>query len=178
MMGRSHFASGAVVGLALSAVAPMPDGLVPWVVGTAAVSSLVPDLDHPSGRAANALPPVTWVLCWAVRHVSVRMTGVAHRGGSHSAVFAAGWGVLFAAALAFWVPVLSTLWLGMAAAVGCLVGVLGDVLTVNGCAHVLWPSRRRVVWPEVLRFRTGGPAELVVFGALVVAGCLLLPAVA
>jgi len=74
-------------------------------------------------------------------------------------------------------------WLGIAVGAGCLVHCLGDALTESGCP-VLWPLPiRGETWyeirpPRLVRFRTGGPAELgLVWPVCVVAGVLLLPGV-
>ncbi|GAA1335754.1 metal-dependent hydrolase [Saccharothrix algeriensis] len=74
-------------------------------------------------------------------------------------------------------------WLGWAVGVGCVVHCLGDALTLSGCPF-LWPIPiRGETWyeirpPRLLRFRTGGPGELlVVWPVCVVAGVLLLPGV-
>ena len=74
-------------------------------------------------------------------------------------------------------------WLGVAVGTGCLVHDLGDALTESGCP-VLWPLPiAGETWyelrpPRLVRFRTGGPGELlVVWPVCVVAAVLLLPGV-
>lgn len=73
-------------------------------------------------------------------------------------------------------------WVGVAMALGCFVHCLGDSLTLSGCPW-LWPLPiAGETWyelrpPRLLRFRTGGGVEQVVFGLTVVAGVLLLPGV-
>jgi hypothetical protein len=74
-------------------------------------------------------------------------------------------------------------WVGLAAAVGCLVHDLGDSLTSAGCPILFPLPIRGETWyelrpPRPIRFRTDGPAErLLVFPALLVAAVLLLPGI-
>lgn len=74
-------------------------------------------------------------------------------------------------------------WVGVAVALGCFVHCLGDSLTLSGCPW-LWPVpiAGETWWeirpPRLVRFRTGGAVEQVVFGLTVVAGVVLLPGVA
>lgn len=171
--------SGVVTGLAICAVAPVPAQLVPVVVVVSAYSALASDLDHPSAPAARALGPVSWAACWATRHLSARTTGTAHRGLSHSLVFALAWGLSVAALFAIWLPVQTVLWVGLSAALGCATHIAGDCLTMSGCQYVLWPSRVQARWlaPPLLRFRTGGKGERRAFWLLVVSGVWLLSVV-
>lgn len=176
MLGRSHLVSGVMAGLAICAVAPVPGGLVPVVVGVAAYSALVPDVDHPAAPVARVLGPVSWGLCWTVRNLSAHLTGTAHRGLSHSVVFALAWGVFVGGLFGVWTPAPVAVWIGAGAALGCFTHILGDVLTVTGCKYVLWPSPVQVRIPRAVRFRTGGPAERVVVFAFMVVAVVLLPA--
>lgn len=170
MMGRSHMICGVVAGLAASAVLPVPPELAPLVVLVAAYSALVPDADHWSAPAAHCLPPISWATCWLIRTVSVRTTGTAHRGFSHSLAFAAGWAVLLGGVSVVWLPVSSATWIAAAAMLGCLAHLAGDIPTLSGCDHVLWPYRVRVPWPPLLRFRVGGPAEARVVAGVIAVG--------
>lgn len=176
-MGRSHLTSGVVSGLAVCAVVDVPPVLIPVVVGVSAYSALAPDADHYSAPAANILGPVSWVLCWLIRYVSARTTGVKHRGISHSMLFAIAWAAVVGCTAAVWLPGQVASWMAAAALVGCLTHIAGDVLTVSGCQHVLWPSTRQVAMPSLLRFRTGGTGERRVVRVLIGVGVLLLPAV-
>lgn len=175
MMGRSHLLSGAVTGLAVAAATDPPPALVPLLVAVAAYSALTPDLDHPAAPAARCLGPLSWMLCWTVRWLSAHTTGRAHRGLSHSLVFAAAWAGLVGVTTAATLSVPAALWLTAAAFLGCVTHIVGDMLTLSGCQYVLWPSRVQVGIPYRLRFRTGSPREQLVFGALVVGAVLLLP---
>lgn len=176
-MGRSHLISGVVSGLAVCAVVDVPAVMLPVFVAVSAYSALTPDLDHPAAPAARVLGPISWGLCWLVRNVSARTTGATHRGITHSVVFALVWGVLVGLAAVAAFPVQVALWLSAAAFLGCLTHIAGDVLTLSGCQHVLWPSAVQVSMPRLVRFRTGGTGERFVVGALIVGGVLLVPAV-
>lgn len=178
MMGRSHAATGAVAALAAAAVLDLPPAAVPVLAAVGLLSAYMPDVDHPSATAARVLPPLSWGVCWAVRALSVRVVGVAHRGLSHSVLAALVWGVLVGAGMAFWLVPLAAVCTGAFGTAGYAAGVLGDVPTKQSLRYVLWPSRVQVRWPHWLRFRTGGPFEQWLFRALVLSGVLLLPAVA
>lgn len=174
MMGRTHFASGVVAALGVAAATDLPAASVPVMVAACALSAYMPDVDHHSSTAGRLLPPVRW----AVRSLSVRTVGIAHRGLSHSLLAAITWGVLAGVLSAFWLVPLAAFWVGVFAAAGYLSGVLGDVPTIQSLQYVLWPSRVQVRWPVWLRFRTNGPFERFVFLVLVAVGILLVPAVA
>lgn len=177
MTGRTHAATGAVAALGAAAVLDLPPSAVLVLAVVGLVSAYVPDVDHPSAVAARALPPFSWLVCWAVRALSVRVVGVAHRGITHSVLAAVVWGVLVGACTAFWVVPVAAVCTGVFGTVGYLAGVLGDVPTRTGLRYVLWPVRVQVRWPHWLRFRTGGTAERWVFRGLLVVGVLLLPSV-
>ncbi|ANY05338.1 metal-dependent hydrolase [Pseudonocardia sp. HH130630-07] len=171
-MGRTHALSGAVLGLAVCVVVPPPPVLVPVVVGVCALAAFAPDLDHPSSTASRALGPVTWVLCRVIRWLSRSLTGVSHRGLSHSPVFAAAVGLLAWWGTGFLLPGSTADWTGVAAGAGCGAGAIGDELTSRGNRFAFWPLAR-VRWPDVLRFRTGGTGEKIVVILLGVAGVAL-----
>lgn len=177
MMGRTHALSGLVAAMGVVAGFDLSPTAAPILAAVGVLSAYGPDVDHPNSTAAKCLPPVSTVLCAGVRAVSVRVVGIKHRGATHTAVFAAGWGVLIGALSAQWLVPVAAVWVGVFAAVGWLSGVLGDVPTRQSLKYVLWPSTRQVVWPRWLRFTTGRAGEQWVFRVLVVAGALLLPAV-
>lgn len=172
-MGRTHAATAAVAGLAVAATADLAVTAVPVLAGVGWLSGYVPDVDHPGSWAGRLLPPA----CWAVRAVSVRTVGLAHRGLTHSLFAALVWGLSAGALSALWLLPLAAAWTGAFAFVGYMAGVLGDVPTKQSLQHVLWPSRVQVRWPYWLRFRTGGHVERWIFRGLVLSGVLLLPAV-
>ncbi|MEX5631530.1 metal-dependent hydrolase [Parafrankia sp. FMc2] len=99
-MGQTHVLSGAVVWLAAAPVLSREELLGTYAVPlsssqliagavVAAGAALLPDIDHPSGRIANTLGPVTKTLC---RWVSRAAGG--HRQATHSLLFAVAMGVL------------------------------------------------------------------------------------
>lgn len=177
MMGRSHAATGAVAALAAAAALDLPPAAVPVLAVVGLASAYMPDIDHPSATASNVLPPISWGVCVAVRALSVRTVGIAHRGLSHTVLAAIVWGVLVGVLSAFWLVPLAAVCTGAFGTAGYLAGVLGDVPTKQSLRYVLWPSRVQVRWPRWLRFRTGGRFEHWVFRGLVLSGALLVPAV-
>jgi membrane-bound metal-dependent hydrolase YbcI (DUF457 family) len=77
----------------------------------------------------------------------------------------------------------TTGWLGLAVALGCLVHMLGDMLTLSGCP-ALWPVPlggerwREITTPRALSFRTGGAFErLLVEPLCLVAAIAALPGI-
>ena len=126
MLGRSHAFSGAVgwVGVCAAGTAfgvEVGPATVLVGAGVAAGFALLPDLDHPGSTVARTLGPVTAgvsrVVSWVADWVQDRTCGccrdvdsVAHRAGTHTAVFAVAvgalvslagwrWGLPFAAVL-------------------------------------------------------------------------------
>lgn len=118
MMGKTHAATGALTGAALTAAytswtaaAPTPGLIVAGVaVGTGA--ALLPDLDHPESTATHSLGPLTRLLCLITRAVSkaaYKATGTpyddnegSHRTLTHTALFALAVGALTAWAASTW----------------------------------------------------------------------------
>ena len=178
MMGRTHFATGAGAALAVAAVLDLPVTAVPVLAVVGAASAYGPDVDHPNATAAKCLPPFSWGVCWAVRRLSVRTVGIAHRGLPHTIAASLVWGVLVGALSAYWLVPLAAVCTAVFGTLGYLAGVLGDVPTKTSLDFLFWPFRVQVRWPSWLRFRTGGTAERWIFRGLVIAGVLLLPAAA
>jgi membrane-bound metal-dependent hydrolase YbcI (DUF457 family) len=173
MMGRTHAASAVVAALAVAVVADVPGTAVPVMAGVAWMSGWMPDVDHPASRAGRLLPPVSWT----VRALSVRTVGIAHRGLSHTALAATGWGVSVGTLSALWLLPVAAAWVGLFGFAGYLSGVLGDVPTKQSLNHLLWPSAVQVRWPYWLRFRTAGPAEQWLFRLFIAGSVFLLPMV-
>jgi membrane-bound metal-dependent hydrolase YbcI (DUF457 family) len=173
MMGRTHAASAVVAALGVAVVTDVPGAAVPVMAGVAYLSGYGPDVDHPSSRAGRLLPPVSW----AVRRVSVRTVGIAHRGLSHTVLAAILWGLFAGGLSALWLLPVAAVWVGVFGFAGYLSGVLGDVPTKQSLDHLLWPSSVQVRWPYRLRFRTAGPAEQWLFRLFLAAGVFLLPMV-
>ena len=118
----------------------------------------------------KALGPVGWALCRILRAVSMATTRVAHRGLTHSLLFALILGVGATLITLRWLPVLGSAYLGGAIFAGVVAALLGDLVTNSGLKHLLWPSRVVVSIPRSLRIGTGGIVELyVVFPLMLVA---------
>jgi membrane-bound metal-dependent hydrolase YbcI (DUF457 family) len=148
----THTVSGAAAGAWLA------------VAGTAvgALGSMGPDLDHVSSRPVRALGPVGWILTRLLRLVSKVLTGRKHRGISHSLLFAVLVGCLAALGAHRWLPSESAAYLGIAAFVGVVAALLGDLVTKASLQHLFWPFPITVHVPRWLRIRGGGAAETVV----------------
>ena len=157
MMATGHFPSGAAawlpIGVALGV--PVPANLA--LAGVAAVSALLPDLDHDDAFLARAIP--------GGRILARAIAGVAggHRRGTHYLVMAlpvgllAWWATFGLAKLTSWPLTREQAgWVGAAVGIGYAVHILGDWLTL-GRFPILGPfSRKR----SALRlFRTGGLIE-------------------
>jgi inner membrane protein len=161
MMGTTHVATGVAAGIAIVGIAGPPPAVSVLIVAVAAYSALVPDVDHPTAPAARCLGPVSWLICQAVRAISVEVTGDKHRGWSHSVAFCLLWGLFVGGCTLFLGPVGTAVWTGLAAAVGAVTHVVGDMFTLTGCAYVAWPFRLPVkhLLPRFMRFRTNGSFE-------------------
>ncbi len=157
VMGMTHMCGGAAAGLGVGALSGDPGvGLLCGAVG--AVTSMTPDLDHPSARAVRVLGPVGWVVCRVLRFVSYLLTGRTHRGITHSLLFAATVAGIAGWVASVWIPA-DTLSIAAAALAGVLTALLGDAVTKAGLDYVLWPLEWRLHVPAVLRVRTGGRVE-------------------
>lgn len=155
MMNTSHAMGGLSAGFAVGLLATTPGiGLVCGVVGL--VAALLPDLDHPSGRPAKALGPVTWLLCRVLRLASKLVGLPAHRGLTHTV--AAGLLIAMATAIAAaaWLPMDVALLFGTATLAGYLSALLGDWLTKASLPFLWWPFHVDTPGPpKWLRIRTG-----------------------
>lgn len=149
-MGRQHALSGVVSGsLVAMAWGLSPAVAVPFVAITA-VSSLLPDMDHPGAMLPRAMG-------WPGRMLAAIIhAAFGHRTLTHSVV---GVGVL-SAALAF-TPHLP-LFCYVAVILGCVTHIVGDMCTVSG-VPVLWPMQRCY---RIGRMRTGGDFERLVVSPL------------
>lgn len=160
-MGTTHVATGVAAGIGLVALASPPPSVSVLIVAIAAYSALVPDVDHPTAPAARCLGPVSWLICQAVRAISVRVTDDKHRGWSHSVAFCLLWGLFVGGVTLSVAPVQTAWWTGIAAAVGAVTHVVGDMFTLTGCKHAAWPFELpfRHLLPPFFRFRTNGSFE-------------------
>jgi membrane-bound metal-dependent hydrolase YbcI (DUF457 family) len=115
------------------------------------------------------------VVVWGASGLAARCVLSRRRRGAFGAILVA----TFATGAVVVVPHPGWWWVGLPVAWGCVAHCLGDALTVSGCP-LWWPLRirgcrwRAVGSPWVLRFRTGGVAEVVVWWVLVVGGVVVL----
>jgi inner membrane protein len=157
--------------LGVSADVPLPVSLAGVAVG--GLAALSPDWDHPSSRGVRFLGPVGQVLCAAVRALSRLTTGVSHRGLTHSLVWAVGIGCLTGGLAGLILDGENALYLGVSAGAGVVAALLGDLVTLAGLSHLLWPFGARVSIPRALRIKTGGLVEmLLVLPVVSAAACL------
>lgn len=174
-MNRTHTTCGAAAGAWLGVVSQEILGAPePWLAlagtGLAALAAFTPDLDHPSARPVKALGPVGWALCRVLRAVSMATTRVAHRGLTHSLLFALVLGGASTLISLRWLPTAVSAYLGVAVFAGVVAALLGDLVTNSGLKHLMWPLRTVVSIPRGLRIGTGGIVELyVVFPLMLVA---------
>lgn len=154
MMGRQHVSSGVMAGALVAYVAKLDPGQATAFITITSVSSLLPDIDHPGAMLPR-------LLGWPGRMVAAIINAVfGHRTLTHSVL---GIGLL-GAGMAF-IPRLPEhcYW---AVILGCVVHVLGDMLTVSG-VPLFWPTGRdyRIGW-----MRAGGEFETLVMTPLLAIG--------
>ena len=135
------------------------------------VASFVPDLDHERAKAVRALGPLGWLLCRIIRATSRSFGLPAHRGLSHTALFAVAVGVATGATSAVWLSHLSPYLVAGAAAAGVAAALAGDWVTKQSLPHLWWPLSRTQGPPKWLRITTGRRVEKLVVFPLVLAGC-------
>jgi inner membrane protein len=145
MLGRNHVIVG--IGVYLGADHFLGTG---WTrpdlvncLATAALGSLVPDMDSPHSHLGRRL----WPLSWTVSAI------VGHRGFTHSC-FACVLMVLGLAACSRFSPAWSAYF--VAFGIGYASHILADWFTTEG-VPLFWPNRKRFRCP--LSFRTGGFGE-------------------
>jgi inner membrane protein len=158
-MHASHMMSGtaAAAWLAVSADAPVAVSLAGVAIG--GLTALSPDLDHPGARGVRFLGPVGTGLCAVIRWLSRLTTGVSHRGLTHSLAWAVGIGCLAGSLAGLILTPENAVYLGVSAAAGVVAALLGDLVTIAGLSHLLWPFDARVSIPRSLRIKTGGLVE-------------------
>jgi membrane-bound metal-dependent hydrolase YbcI (DUF457 family) len=202
-MAKGHFLSGVTAGLLLS---PLAVELAPGGVDTPAralalsgafsaavgVGALWPDIDHKPAVISKIIPGVSQLVCWIMRHASMvvyeatrtnkdRPTGC-HRTFTHTLPFVVITGAGLAAILLATPAAPWAAFVGVALALGTLVHILGDAMTLSG-VPVRWPlldkkGRRWGTW-GFRWFRAGGPigeriATLVFSGLVLGLGSLVL----
>ncbi len=180
MNKKGHLSTGAASGSVVGVLAASGPLAVLVCTGIGGVAALAPDIDHHGSTATRALGPVASVLSWIARKVSLGVytltatstdtpqAGGEHRGLTHTAAAA------LAAGAALWV-LLSSLGVdqalpyAVALAVGIIVHILGDALTVSG-VPILWPIKYRgerwygFALPKPLAIKGGGIAETLITG--------------
>jgi inner membrane protein len=173
VLHASHLTSGtaAAAWLAVAAETPVPVSLAGIAVG--GLAALSPDLDHPGAKGVRFLGPVGSGLCQLIRWVSRLTTGVSHRGLTHSLVWAVGIGCLTGSLTGLILSPENALYLGVSACLGVVAALLGDLVTLAGLSHLLWPFDSRVSIPRPLRIKTGGLVEALVVLPLVSAATAL-----
>ena len=130
MMGKTHLATGILAG-ELTALAYYRASIIPAliVIGTAAIGSLLPDIDHPGSLLSSS--------SGLSRHISNSIAAVTpHRGLTHTPIFA---GLIIAALYYFLqkrIKYCDPICIGLA--VGILSHLVLDTLTERG---VMW------AWP-------------------------------
>jgi inner membrane protein len=148
-----------VLGLPPGETASDPVVLIALSVGVVAAASLAPDIDHARGTVGRAAGAPGRLAAGTVSRL------LKHRGPLHSALAAAGAGVV-AELLG---ERLGVTGLGALVAFGWASHILADALTDRG-VPLLWPLwRKRLRLPFGLGIATGSGAEAVI----VVAGLLL-----
>lgn len=161
-MHASHLMSGTAAAswLAVASDVSVPVALAGVVLG--GLTAAAPDLDHPSARGVRFLGPVGWVLCRVLRWLSRLTTGVEHRGLTHTLAFAVGIGCLTGGLAGLVLDGENAVYLGVSGGLGVVAALLGDLVTLAGLKHLLWPFGSRVSIPHWMRIKTGGLVEMLV----------------
>lgn len=155
----THLLSGAAAGAWLAVAFTPAPGVALAGVALGAAAAMTPDLDHPSARAVRRLGFVGLGLCWIIRTVSRITTGTEHRGLSHSFAFALALGLGAWALAGLALDGSQSLYLGVSVVVGVVAALLGDLVTISGLHHLMWPLGTQVSVPQWMRIRTNGPFE-------------------
>lgn len=156
MQGRTHVLIGCLT------VAALAHHVAPALLASAALGSLVPDIDR-TGSLITTLP----VIRWFARPASVAVSAaLRHRTGTHSLLT-----LLALAAGALMLQHTFSPAVNAAFLVGYLLHLLADSLTMTG-VPLLWPWRKHEFspLPRPLRLRTGGRAEYFLTMAVLAAG--------
>jgi inner membrane protein len=134
MMGRSHLASGALVGALMVRVFGVDDLVAAGgLVAVTSIGALLPDFDHDDAMLPRAFGPLGRLVAWVIGRT------FGHRGITHSLLGLA----LLTVALGF-APLLIPFpwWVSVGLVLRCAVHIVGDMLTVSGCP-LFWPADRR-----------------------------------
>lgn len=173
-MARVHALSGLAAGLGVGLLSGNP-AVTLFCGGVGAVTAFLPDLDHPKATAVRALGPLGWLTCRVIRATSRAMGLPAHRGLSHTALFAVAVGVAAGVTSSVWLSQHSPFLLGGATAAGVAAALVGDWVTKASLPHLWWPLVSRSGGPpRWLRVRTGKRVENLLIFPVVAAGCVAL----
>lgn len=125
----------------------------PWILGTAAIASQLPDIDTSGSVPGRLLFPIS-------RWLEARYP---HRSVTHS--FLATVLIAIVGSPLLWFGLSHWFWGGL---IGYWIGWFGDVFTKSGVA-AFFPSQARLVIPANprLRLASGSPTEAIVLGLLV-----------
>lgn len=162
MMGKTHLAAGILTG-ELTALVYYRASIIPAliVIGTAAIGSLLPDIDHPGSLLSSSTR--------LSRHISNSIAAVTpHRGLTHTPIFAC----MIIAALYYFLQ--SRIIYSDPICIGLAVGILShlvlDTLTERG---VMW------FWPiiskhmRLCRIRSNHTVERLIRGVMSVGATVL-----
>lgn len=156
MMGRNHISTGVISGCLVAFAADLPTGHAVGFVGVTAACSLLPDFDHPDAMLPR-------MLGWPGRALAAIISSVfGHRTLTHSVL---GLGLL---AVSLTAATRLPGYLVLAALLGCVTHILGDMLTISG-VPVFWPApiRLRIGW-----MRTNGAFEQLMMTPLLALGAV------
>lgn len=117
---------------------------------------------------ATHYEPAWWVLLFLLIGLGLRGLGI--RIGTSDA-FTGLLNALVAAGLVYWLHDVDMQWAGYAVALGCIIHVVGDCCTPQGCP-VLWPAPWRLGLPLIPR--TNGRAEKWVIAPLLTLSAVIL----
>ena len=172
MVGKTHVVIGlttlAGVDALTGLVQPHPVREMPigpfLCISAAIVGALLPDIDAEDSQIRYEMGEVGLAMSNWLQSFGVQHRGLTHYGLTTRAVIVAS------ALLGWWLGYLDV---GLAFGLGYLSHVLADGLTLAG-VPLLWPWRKDEnvhLLPPILRIRTGGPVEPLLF--LVITGVLI-----
>lgn len=127
-------------------------------IAVVCIGVLAPDIDEGGSFIGRQL----WFLSFIVKILSFFLPAFKHRGITH--IF------LIPISMIIFASVIHNVWIA-GFALGWLLHTAGDMLTVGGIKgylYPLWPNEKIVLLPDVFRFYTGGFAEQVLIGFLMI----------
>ena len=156
MLAKSHMAFGLLGGLGVMALVHNQVNsiiLLPLVV----FGSILPDIDEPRSFIGRKFPIISHI-------VSLSFT---HRGFTHFFIFPFLIALLGLALLPYYKTYAL---ICLALSLGILLHQIGDMLTISGIPYYFFPlsSKKAVLLPRFLRFKTGGKVEKMIFSIVLV----------